>query len=242
MIAEFPPGLILILGAFLAPLLPQGLARGGYLLFLPVAGAIQLFGLDHGIAGQVQIFDLTLTLVRVDSLSFIFGLIFHIAAVVSVIYALHVRDTLQQISGLVYVGAAIGAVFAGDLVSLFIYWELTAISSVFLIWASRNQRSFHAGMRYLVIQVGSGVLLLAGLILYHRDTGSIAFEHMELGSLATWLILLAFGIKAAFPFLHNWLQDAYPEATITGTVMLSAFTTKLAIYTLARGFAGHRAA
>ena len=40
--------------------------------------------------------------------------------------------------------------------------------------------------------------------------------------------------------LHNWLQDAYPEATVTGTVFLSAFTTKLAIYALARGFAGYR--
>ncbi len=238
MIAEFSPGLILVFGALLAPFLPQGFIRGAYLLFLPILGAIQLFGLEHGDAGQVEIFDLTLTMLRVDSLSFIFGLIFHLAALVSVLYSLHVRDTVQQVSGLVYAGAAIGAVFAGDLVTLFIYWELTAIASVFLIWASRNERAFHAGMRYLVVQVGSGVLLLAGLILYHRDTGSIAFEHMELGSLATWLILLAFGVKAAFPFLHNWLQDAYPEATITGTVMLSAFTTKLAIYALARGFSG----
>ena len=55
---------------------------------------------------------------------------------------------------------------------------------------------------------------------------------------ATLLIFLAFGIKCAFPLLHNWLQDAYPEATVTGTVLLSAFTTKVAVYALARGFAG----
>jgi multicomponent Na+:H+ antiporter subunit D len=89
-----------------------------------------------------------------------------------------------------------------------------------------------------VIQVGSGVLLLAGAILYYHDTGSLAFEHMGLTGRGPWLIFLAFGIKAAFPFLHNWLQDSYPEATPTGTVFLSAFTTKLAIYALARGFAG----
>ncbi len=238
MIAELPPSLILIVGAFLVPLLPQGYLRNAYMLALPILGGLQLIGLEHGIAGQVEIFDLTLILLRVDSLSFIFGLIFHLTVVLNVIYALHVRDTLQQVSGLVYAGAAVGAVFAGDLVTLFIFWELTAISSVFLIWASRNGRAFHAGMRYLTIQVGSGVLLLAGLVLQYRESGSIAFEHMELNGLATWLIFLGFGIKAAFPLLHNWLQDAYPEATVTGTVILSAFTTKLAIYTLARGFAG----
>ncbi|MDZ7736906.1 MAG: proton-conducting transporter membrane subunit, partial [Gammaproteobacteria bacterium] len=50
--------------------------------------------------------------------------------------------------------------------------------------------------------------------------------------------IFGFGIKAAFPFLHNWLQDAYPAASPSGTVVLSAFTTKLAIYALARGYAG----
>ena len=93
-------------------------------------------------------------------------------------------------------------------------------------------------MRYLVIQIASGVLLLSGAILQAEQTGSIAFDKMALGNLATWLILLAFGIKCAFPFLHNWLQDAYPEATVTGTVFLSAFTTKAAVYALARGFPG----
>ena len=93
-------------------------------------------------------------------------------------------------------------------------------------------------MRYLLIQVGSGVILLSGVLLHFRDTGSIDFNHLGMGSTATLLILLAFGIKCAFPFLHNWLQDAYPQATPTGMVFLSAFTTKLAVYALARGFAG----
>jgi multicomponent Na+:H+ antiporter subunit D len=115
---------------------------------------------------------------------------------------------------------------------------LTAISSVFLIWAVGTERSYRAGMRYLIVQVGSGVLLLAGVLVLISDAGSVDFKHMELAGTGAWLIFLAFGIKAAFPFLHGWLQDAYPEATVTGTVFLSAFTTKLAIYALARGFAG----
>ncbi|MDP2621328.1 MAG: Na(+)/H(+) antiporter subunit D [Hyphomicrobiales bacterium] len=234
---EVSPGLILILGALPVPLL-RGWMRAGYLLALPVVCFAYVLTLTHGEGGQVELFDLTLTTLRVDRLSLLFAYIFLIAVLVSVIYSLHVRDTVQQVAGLVYAGSAVGAVFAGDLVTLFIFWEGTAIASVFLIWARRDERAYRAGMRYLIIQVGSGVLLLAGALLFLRETGSIAFAAMELGSPATVLIFLAFGVKCAFPLLHNWLQDAYPEATVTGTVWLSVFTTKLAVYALARGFAG----
>ncbi|MEE8454772.1 MAG: Na(+)/H(+) antiporter subunit D, partial [Limibaculum sp.] len=237
MIADLPPGLILILGAILVPLLP-GRLRQLYILALPVLAGLQLYGLEQGNFAQTQIFGYTLTLLRVDSLSQVFGTIFLIAAFLNVIYGLHERDAMQEAAALVYSGAAIGAVFVGDLISLFVFWELTAISSVFLIWASRNERAYRAGMRYLIIQVGSGVILLAGIILHAQATGSIVFDRLGLTSLATALILIAFGIKCAFPFLHNWMQDAYPEATAVGTVVLSAFTTKLAIYALARGFPG----
>ena len=108
----------------------------------------------------------------------------------------------------------------------------------FLIWARRTDAAYHTGLRYLVIQIGSGVILLAGAILFYRETGGIGFDRMTLGSPATWLIFISFGMKCAFPLMHNWLQDAYPAATVTGTVILSAFTTKLAVYALARGFAG----
>jgi multicomponent Na+:H+ antiporter subunit D len=93
-------------------------------------------------------------------------------------------------------------------------------------------------MRYLVIQVSSGVLLLAGALVHYYQNGSLAFEYIGLEGLSGWLIFIAFGIKCAFPFLHNWLTDAYPESTPTGTVFLSAFTTKVAVYALARGFPG----
>ncbi len=232
-----PPGLILILGGLVAPLVPARL-RYPLMLALPLLGIVQLLMLETGNYGQVEIFTYTLTLIRVDALSRAFGLVFYIAAFLNVIYGWNERDTVQHVSALIYAGAAIAAVFAGDLISLFIFWELTAIASVFLIWAARTERAYWAGMRYLVIQVGSGVLLLAGVLLHSRTTGSIAFGHLGVVSLGTTLIFIAFGIKCAFPLLHNWLQDAYPEATVFGTVVLSAFTTKLAVYALARGYAG----
>jgi multicomponent Na+:H+ antiporter subunit D len=237
MIGNLSPGLILIVGALLVPLL-RGHVRSAYLLALPALAFAHLLALPYGEFGQVQIAGLTLTTLRIDRLSAVFGYIFLIAALLGNIYALHVKDTLQHAAALVYAGSAVGAVFAGDLVTLFLYWEGTAIASVFLIWARRSLRAYRAGMRYLVIQVGSGVLLLTGVLLHYRATGSLVFEPIGLGSTASYLIFLAFGIKCAFPLLHNWLQDAYPEATVTGTVILSAFTTKLAVYALARGFAG----
>ncbi len=231
------PAMVLILGSLVLPFL-RDWPRRLFMLALPVASLVLLCSLPMGAAGEVDVFGLHLETVRLDRLSFIFGLIFHVAAILAVIYAWHLRDVLQHVASLIYAGAAIGAVLAGDLITLVIYWELTALSSVFLIWARRTERAYRVGMRYLIVQVASGVILLAGVAWRHAKTGSIDFELMTLVEPGAWLILLGFGIKCAFPFLHNWLQDAYPEATVTGTVVLSAFTTKLAVYALARGFAG----
>ncbi|AXX96919.1 Na(+)/H(+) antiporter subunit D [Profundibacter amoris] len=238
MLDQIPTAYLFFAAAIVLLALPKGRLRAGLLLIVPVIAAWQVWSMPLGMHYAVPLFGFELELMRVDKLARVFGLIFSLAAFLGNLYAWHVRDTVQQVAALLYAGSAIGAVFAGDLITLFFYWEGTAIASVFLIWARRTEGAFHTGMRYLIIQIGSGVILLAGVALVYRDTGSIVFETMTLGSLGTWLIFLSFGIKAAFPLLHNWLQDSYPAATITGTVILSAFTTKLAIYALARGFAG----
>ena len=237
MIDSFPPGWLLIFGGLLVPLF-RGRLRSAYMLLLPALGFLQLLLLPHGELLQVSIFDYSLTPVRVDPLSLVFGYIFHIAAFLGMIFALRVKDCGQHVAAFVYAGSAIGAVFAGDLITLFVYWEIAAISSVFLIWARRSERSYRAGMRYLIFQIASGVLLLAGTLAHFYQTGSLAFDYLGINSMGGTLILIAFGIKCAFPLLHNWLEDAYPEATVTGTVFLSSFTTKMAVYALARGFPG----
>jgi multicomponent Na+:H+ antiporter subunit D len=231
------PALLLIAGSLLVPLL-RPVPRRIYMLALPVASLALLMWLPDGESGQVEIFGLDLVTLRVDKLSFVFALVFLIAAILAVIYSWHVRDNLQHVAALIYAGGGIGATLAGDLVTLLLYWELTAISSAFLIWARRTERAFRVGLRYLLIQVSSGVLLLAGIAVHYLTTGNLSFDAMTLAEPGAALILVAFGIKCAFPLLHNWLQDAYPEATVTGTVVLSIYTTKLAVYTLARGFPG----
>ena len=231
-----PPGALMMIVAAGLVLVPHHARQ--VVMLLAIAGSA--FSLTAG-AGQhlpVALLGFEMMLYRADHLSLPFAIVFHIAATLNVFYGWHEKRATDHVAGLAYAGAAIAALHAGDLITLFIWWEATAITSVFLILASGTQRARHAAMRYLIIQVASGVLLLAGAAMLFSETGSLAFAAMTLGSTASWLIFIAFGIKAAFPLLNGWLQDAYPEATVVGTVVLSAFTTKLAIYALARGFAG----
>ncbi len=237
MMIAINPGIWLILGGLLAAALPDRV-RAAWCVALPALVLVIVLGLDPGAGGRMSFLGLELVSLRVDSLARLFGILFCLAAIIMALFSWSVHSRLEAAASLVYAGSALAAAFAGDLLTLFVFWEMTAIGSVLLIWARGTPRSYHAGMRYLTVQIGSGLLLLAGAILRLHQTGSIAFEPIGLEGLAGVLILLGFGIKAAFPFLHNWLIDAYPEATPAGTVWLSAFTTKLAIYALARGFAG----
>lgn len=237
MIADLNPALIMVMGPLLIPLF-KGYWRAVYALLLPVLSFLQLYSLPAGSHAELEVLGMTLTTLHVDKLSFMFAVIFHIAAFIFVVYSLHLRDPMQQAISLVYAGCALGVVLAGDLVTLFIYWEAATISSVFLIWARRTPASYRAGMRYLIIQVISGLMLLGGIILHTGSGGSIEFTQLDLNTAGGLLIFIAFGIKCAFPLLHNWMVDAYPEATVTGTVVLSAFTTKMAVYALATAFPG----
>jgi multicomponent Na+:H+ antiporter subunit D len=237
MIDALPPGVLLIAGALVVPLL-RGTALKLWVLALPLLSFWHQVSLPAGHQVEFAVFEYVLQPVRVDGLSAVFGGVFHLAAFLGCLYALHVRDRLQHVAALMYAGSAIAAVHAGDLLTLFVFWEGTALASAILVFARREPRSSAAGLRYLIIQVGSGVLLLSGAVLQVHETGSLRFEAMALSGGAAGLIFVAFGIKAAFPLLHNWMQDAYPEATVTGAVFMSAFTTKLAVYALARGFPG----
>jgi multicomponent Na+:H+ antiporter subunit D len=231
------PGLLLIVGALLVPVLPHA-PRQAYMLALIGVSGYLTFGIETGVHTTASLGGLDLILVRAEAMTKPFALVFHIAAALNVFYALHDPNKTTSAAGLAYAGAAIAALFAGDFLTLFLYWELTAITSVFLVLAGTSARTMNAAMRYLLMQVGSGVVLLAGAVLLWRDGTGLTIQAVDALTPAGLCLLLAFGIKAAFPLVNGWLQDAYPEASVTGTVMLSAFTTKLAIYMLALCFAG----
>jgi multicomponent Na+:H+ antiporter subunit D len=240
MINTVPPALIFIVGGLLAPLI-KGKWKSAFLLLIPVVGFINLINIPVGTHWVVRFLEWDLVLGNVDRLSLVFGYIFHIISFIAILYALHVTDEVQHVAGLVYAGSALGVVFAGDLFTFFVFWEMLTVASIFLIWARRTKAAQAAGFRYLLVHAAGGLCLLAGIVLYVNQTGSIAFGYIGLNGLSTYLIFLGFGLNCAWPVFHPWLTDAYPEATITGTIFLSAFTTKCAVYALARAFPGTEA-
>lgn len=233
------PSLILLLGALLLPLLPSRFKKA-YLLLIPLLVFARILNLTQGSFGHVQFLDWALVFGRVDKLSLIFGYIMALMCILSTLYGLHVKDDKQHIAAWFYVGGSLGAIFAGDFITLFIFWELMAFSSVFLIWFRGRPQSLGAGLRYLLVHVAGGLFLLAGMVLHCRAQGSWAFNALDVQhpTAPIYLIMLGFILNAAVPPLHAWLPDAYGEATFNGSVFLCAFTTKTAVYALCRGFAG----
>ena len=235
-----PPWLWPFAAAVLLPMLPARL-RPLLTLAVPLAGAASLYAADLGVQLETTLLQLPLVIYRLDELSRLFLVLFQLAALLVAVFSLHVRDPVQQVAGLVYAGAAMGVVGAGDLVSLFLFWETMAIASTFMIWARRDRRALDTGLRYLAVQLVSGILLLFGILWHVQGGGALALGPLDALTPSGTLIFLAFGIKAAFPLAHNWLTDGYPAATPTGAVFLCVFTTKAAVYALARCFPGTEA-
>jgi len=246
MIEWLHPGLILIFGAFLIPLF-KGKWRQAYLLLPPTAALITVILMFKGILGSsgsfwhIPFLHYTLILGRVDKLSLCFALIFTLSAFCMILYALKVESSMEHMASFFYVGSALGVVFAGDLFTLYIFWEIMAIASLLLVWFRKTDRARKAGFRYFMWHFFGGLCLLGGIIMYVINTGTIEFDYIGLGGmggLASYFIFIGFILNAAVPPIHGWLPDAYPEATVTGAVFMSAFTTKSAVYILLRTFPG----
>ncbi|MEA1966029.1 MAG: Na(+)/H(+) antiporter subunit D, partial [Euryarchaeota archaeon] len=243
-IMTVPPAAIFIVGALLIPLF-KGKLRQAYMLLIAVAAILNVYFMQDGVYWIHPFMEYGLVFGRVDLLSKCFAYVFTIAALAMTFYALRTKETGEHVAAFLYIGSALGVVFAGDLITVFIFWEVMAWASVLLIWYRRTKASVDAGFRYILVHVVGGVLLLGGIILYMQEPGGLVngivpftTDAFNYASPATILILLGFIINAAVPPLHAWLPDAYPEATITGAVFMTAFTTKTAVYVLARGFAG----
>ena len=238
---EIPPFVVFFIGAAIALISRRALLSIVGVAVPIISAALLTLSNSPDAHLETSIVGLQLVLFSPDKLNLVFGYVFHIAALLGGIFAWRVKNPIHQAATLAYAGSALGAVFCGDLVTLFLFWELMAFTSAFLVWCGGTRNSVQAGSRYLIIQIVSGLLLLVGAVLHYESTGSLEFTHIGLTGAASTLIFIAFGIKCAFPLLHNWLTDAYPESTPAGTVFLSAFTTKVAVYALARGFAGTEA-
>src|SRR3990170_216547 len=232
------PALIFILGALPISFL-KGSIRKAYLLLIPALAILAVLMMQPGSYGAAGFIGQELLIAKVDKLSIVFATVFTIMALIGMVYALHLTHAGQHVAAFVYVGSALGVVFAGDYLTLFLFWEGMAFASAYLVFAQRGRQAIRAGFRYLMVHITGGVALLGGVILHGLATGSLLFGPIE-GEMgvAAYLILAGFMLNAAVPPLNAWLTDAYPEATVTGAVFMSAFTTKTAVYVLARAFPG----
>lgn len=232
------PALVFLLGAVVLALLLERF-RASVFIAVPLLALAALWSMGDGYRLTVPFIGMELVPLYADKLSLVFGTIFAMIAAVGGVYAWHITDLRQQAAALVYAGGAMGVVLAADYFTLFVFWELMAVSSTVLIWSRDTDEARAAGMRYLVVHIFGGGLLFAGIVMHASETGSFLMKALpDSMALSSILILLGVALNTGIPPLHAWLADAYPKATITGAVFMSAFTTKSAVYVLVRLFPG----
>jgi multicomponent Na+:H+ antiporter subunit D len=230
--------------AFLALAIALPFMRGKQWRWLlplpPVLAVYAVFTMPFGDNMTLNWLGQTLQLGRVDKLSLIFAQVFAVMSLAGMVFAMHVEDKLQHMMAALYVSGGFGCVFAGDFLTLFLFWELMSIGSAFLVFCNRTRESTYAAFRYFLYHTAGGLFLLGGMLLRYKSTGTFDFTHAapDMQQAYNWLILIGFCVNAAAVPLHAWLPDAYPRGTVTGSVFMCAFTTKTAVYVLARGFAG----
>jgi multicomponent Na+:H+ antiporter subunit D len=226
------PGLVLILGGLLVAALPRRLSAPMCTAISAVV-VLMVWRMSPGDQLTHGLYGLELTLVEVSRLGRPFAIVFAALMLLASVFGWTLMNRLERAAAMATVGAGLGVVLAGDLLSLFLFWEFKVITVVLLIAARGQAASSAAALRYLRVHLLGGVILLGGLMWHTARNQSFQFDSFVAEG-PGWLMLLGVLFGAAAIPLHSWLPDAYPSATLTGTVVLSAITTKSAVYTLAR--------
>jgi multicomponent Na+:H+ antiporter subunit D len=230
------PAAPFLLAAAVVALAPKRVGVAA-MLGAPAVALVQLRALGESASTTVEFFGYELQVLRLDDMSTPFAYIFVLAAFLAGLFGATTLTRPERVAALLYAGFGTGVVLAGDLLTLFAVWEMKAVASAVLIAAGGGLVAGRAAFRYLMFHIVGGTLLLGGILWHLSSGGSITFERFGSHTSAA-LVLVAFLLSAAVPPLHSWLPDAYPAASLAGTVFLSAFTTKAAVYALLRGFSG----
>ncbi|MEK9726880.1 MAG: proton-conducting transporter membrane subunit [Candidatus Margulisiibacteriota bacterium] len=236
-IFSFTPGIIFLIGSICTFLFKKRFIKA-LPIIIPILSLLTLTSFTESSTLSIPFLGYTLGLLRVDSLSLTFGYLFTIFSFFAFIYGLKIANSREYTAALFYIGSALSVIFTNDFITLYIFWELMAVSSVFLILLSKTENSFKSSLRYIIVHLVGGLILLAGIVIHIHSTGSTEFTALTLNSISSGLIFIGFLINAASIPFSSWLSDAYPESTLMGGVILSSITTKTAIYTLIRGFSG----
>ncbi|MCA8935843.1 MAG: Na(+)/H(+) antiporter subunit D [Planctomycetes bacterium] len=251
---DYPPALILLVGVIILPML-KGRTRWAVAFALPVLALADAWAaIEVGANSFVPFMGMTLNPVHVHAATPAFATVFGIMVLGGLLYALNQKRESELPAACLYAGGAMGVLFSGDLISMFIFWEVMTLGSTVLIWLGRRKDSYGAGMRYFGMHAAGGVLLLIGIIIVIAqriqagDPAPLEFRHFDSmvqgwstlswSSAGMWLILLGMLVNAGAPPFSSWIPDSYPQGSSTGTVFLSAFTTKTAVFTLLTAFAG----
>lgn len=237
-ISELPPALWL-LAASLSLCFFRGTLGRVLTIAVPLLALGLLLRMETGTSMALSLAGLELRPFEVSPVNRVFGIIFLLISSIAALYAWHIEDRSQRVMSMAYAAGALGVTFAGDFFTLLVFWEVMAVGSAWLIFSRKEQASTRAGFRYLMVHFVGGSILLGGILLLYHDTGSLMLTHLQPeNGLAAWLILVGVCINVALPPFHAWLPDAYPKATITGAIFMSALTTKSAVYVLLVLFPG----
>ena len=227
-----PPFIIFLVGGPIVIWLLKGQIRQAALVILAALALLDVLYLPHGTEWSIPFMSYKLVLLRVDNLSYLMGVIFATITFLAVLYAAGFGKTWMHLFAILYAGTSLGVVFAGDWITLLVFWELMAITSTFLIWEAGGE-AVQAGYRYLLFHGFGGAMLGAGITLLFFEGASSTVGAVT-GFWASLFIVIGIGVNVAMIPLHTWLPDSYPRAHFAASVFLSVYTTKAAVYLLAR--------
>ncbi|HEY9148962.1 MAG TPA: proton-conducting transporter membrane subunit, partial [Gammaproteobacteria bacterium] len=233
----FSPALIMIAAAIaIGP--ARGHLRTALVLLAPLLTFWAVWQVPDGVQDTVRFLSYEIEPVEGGPLRRLFATVFALMAFVGGLYAFRLARWYELAAAYAYAAGAIGVSFAGDLITLFLYWELMALFSTVVVWCGGTPAARAAGIRYAIMHLLGGVVLKVGIEGVVVGTGSIQIRPMLAQDFNSWMILFGILINAAAPPLSAWLADAYPESSPTGSVFLSAFTTKTAVLALLLLFPG----
>ena len=237
MIDFIPPALILLTGALLIGL-TRGWVRTAVVLLTPLLTLAAVWQVPDGVVLTLDFLQYPIEPIEGSPLRRLFATIFALMAFAGGLFAYRQARWYELAAAYAYAAGAVGVSFSGDLISLFLFWELMALFSTVVVWCGGTPGARAAGIRYAIMHLLGGVILKVGIEGVMIHTGSIDVRPMLADNFDHWMILIGILINAAAPPLSAWLSDAYPESSPTGSVFLSAFTTKTAVLALILLFPG----
>ncbi|WP_058828928.1 Na(+)/H(+) antiporter subunit D [Haloferax sp. Q22] len=232
-----PPAFVVLAVALVMPFVSRRIGHG---LGVLSTGGVAVWSLlaPAGAHLPVTFLGFDAVLFNVDEFSRLMGIIFGLIGAAAVLYSYSSgARNVQTAYALGYVGTSLGAVFAGDWLTMVFFWELMAVTSTLLVW-DYGGKAVRAGYRYAIAHGLGGSLLMGAIVWHYVEVGTFLFSATDgiAAGVPAALAALGIGVNVGFVGLHTWLPDTYPRPHFAASVFLSVYTTKTGVYGLARAF------